>query len=59
MDFAMYLMEKAGVAVVPGSGFLSDGFIRISYASSEEELSAACIAIKAAVETLKSSGKQS
>lgn len=49
MDFAMYLLEEAGVAVVPGSGFLSDGFIRISYASSEEELVDACSAIHAAV----------
>ncbi len=38
MDFAMYLMEEAGVAVVPGSGFLADGFIRISYAASEDEI---------------------
>ncbi len=52
MDFAMYLMETAGVAVVPGSGFLSDGFIRISYASSEEELNTACSAIHGAVEKL-------
>ena len=52
MDFAMYLMEEAGVAVVPGSGFLSDGFIRISYASSEEELTQACSSIHTAVEKL-------
>ncbi|GGG72606.1 aminotransferase [Salipiger pallidus] len=52
MDFAMYLMEEAGVAVVPGSGFLADGFIRISYASSEEELRQACSAIAAAVAAL-------
>lgn len=49
MDFAMYLMESAGVAVVPGSGFLADGFIRISYAASEDELTTACAAIHAAV----------
>jgi aspartate aminotransferase len=52
MDFAMYLMEEAGVAVVPGSGFLADGFIRISYAASEADLSAACSAIDAAVNKL-------
>ena len=52
MDFALYLMEEAGVAVVPGSGFLADGFIRISYASSEEELNGACTAIARAVAKL-------
>ena len=49
MDFAMYLMESAGVAVVPGSGFLADGFIRISYAASEDDLTRAIAAIHAAV----------
>ncbi|WP_265518264.1 pyridoxal phosphate-dependent aminotransferase [Nitratireductor luteus] len=49
MDFAMYLMEEAGVAVVPGSGFLAAGFIRISYASSEDDLKKACAAIGQAV----------
>ncbi|WP_264601622.1 pyridoxal phosphate-dependent aminotransferase [Rhodobium gokarnense] len=53
MDFAMYLMEEAGVAVVPGSGFLADGFIRISYASSQDDLQNACTAIGAAVARLK------
>ena len=52
MDVAMYLMEEAGVAVVPGSGFLADGFIRISYAASEADLSTACSAIRAAVDKL-------
>jgi aspartate aminotransferase len=52
MDFAMYLLEEAGVAVVPGSGFLADGFVRISYASSEEELKKACAAIGDAVAKL-------
>ena len=42
-------MESAGVAVVPGSGFLADGFIRISYAASEDELSRALAAIHTAV----------
>jgi aspartate aminotransferase len=52
IDFAMYLMEEAGVAVVPGSGFLADGFIRISYASSEDDLRNACTAIGGAVSRL-------
>lgn len=52
MDFAMYLLEQAGVAVVPGSGFLMDGFFRISYASSEQDLRHACSNIKTAIEKL-------
>ena len=52
MDLAMYLLEEAGVAVVPGSGFMADGFIRISYASSEEDLRKACAAIGSAVSKL-------
>ncbi|MCP4767858.1 MAG: pyridoxal phosphate-dependent aminotransferase [Gammaproteobacteria bacterium] len=52
MDVAMYLLEEAGVAVVPGSGFLADGFIRISYAASEADLSTACSAIRTAVNKL-------
>lgn len=52
-DFAMYLLEEAGVAVVPGSGFLASPYIRISYASSLEELSAACDRIIAATSKLR------
>ena len=52
MDVTMYLMQEAGVAVVPGSGFLADGFIRISYAASEAELTTACAAIHAAINKL-------
>jgi aspartate aminotransferase len=33
-DLAAYLLEKALVAVVPGSGFGAEGFIRLSYATS-------------------------
>ncbi|WP_377810200.1 pyridoxal phosphate-dependent aminotransferase [Azospirillum sp. A29] len=41
-DFAMHLLDAAGVAVVPGSGFMASPYIRISYASSFEELERAC-----------------
>ncbi|MDX8443202.1 pyridoxal phosphate-dependent aminotransferase [Mesorhizobium australafricanum] len=47
-DFAMYLLDEAGVAVVPGSGFLASPYIRISYASSIEDLITACDRITAA-----------
>jgi len=48
IDFAMYLLEDFGVAVVPGSGFMTSPYIRISYASSVEELERACSRILAA-----------
>jgi len=37
-DFAEYLLEKAGVAVVPGSAFGAPGHERLSYACSMETL---------------------
>ena len=37
-DLANYLLEKALVAVVPGSGFGADPFIRLSYATSMEKI---------------------
>ncbi len=37
-DFARYLLAEAGVAVVPGSAFHFDPYVRISYASSEDVL---------------------
>jgi aspartate aminotransferase len=33
-DFADYLLSEAGVAVVPGSGFGADDYVRLSYATS-------------------------
>jgi len=38
LDFAKYLLDEAKVAVVPGSAFGSDRHIRISFATSQEEL---------------------
>ncbi|MCX7724224.1 MAG: pyridoxal phosphate-dependent aminotransferase [Thermodesulfovibrio sp.] len=39
MDLSIYLLEKALVALVPGSAFGAEGYIRISYATSMENLS--------------------
>jgi aspartate aminotransferase len=39
--FAEYLLVEAGVAVVPGSGFGAPGHIRISFATSMQQLEAA------------------
>ena len=49
LDFAEYLIEKAGVALVPGSAFGCPGHIRISIATSMENLENALARIKAAV----------
>ena len=52
IDFSSYLLESAGVAVVPGSAFGADPFFRISYATSDSILEEACNRIKKACEQL-------
>jgi aspartate aminotransferase len=42
VDLTMYLLDEAGVAVVPGSGFLASPFFRISFAAAELELAEGC-----------------
>lgn len=41
VEFATYLLTKCGVAVVPGSAFGLPGYMRISFANSEENLTEA------------------
>ncbi len=38
MDLSIYLLEQAQVALVPGSAFGAEGYIRISYATSIDNL---------------------
>ena len=38
MKFAELLLENANVATVPGSAFCTEGFIRMSYATSMENI---------------------
>jgi aspartate aminotransferase len=52
-DFAMYLLNAAGVVVVPGSGFMASPYIRISYASNYADLERACDRIIAACAALE------
>lgn len=52
-DLSMWLLEKAFVATVSGSGFGAPNCIRISTAASDETLKEAVARIKAAVLTLK------
>jgi len=49
LDFAEYLIEKAGVALVPGSAFGCPGHVRISIATSMENLESALGRIKKAL----------
>ncbi|ADE29598.1 pyridoxal phosphate-dependent aminotransferase [Rickettsia prowazekii] len=51
-NFSEYLLEEAKVAVVPGIAFGLDGYFRISYATSMQELEEACIRIKHACNAL-------
>jgi aspartate aminotransferase len=37
-EFSEKLLSEVGLAVVPGSGFFKKGFIRISFATSQENL---------------------
>ncbi len=52
-DLAMFILEKAHVAVVGGAGFGAPDCLRISYAASDEELKEACRRIKEALDRLK------
>ena len=49
LEFSEHLLVKAGVAVVPGSAFGSEGCIRISFATSMEKLHDAMKRIKTVI----------
>jgi aspartate aminotransferase len=49
-DVAFWWLDKAHVAVVPGGGFGAPGYIRFSYATSEERIAAGIAAIRSVVE---------
>jgi aspartate aminotransferase len=52
-DMSFYLLEKAFVATVPGSGFGYDKCIRISFATSDEKLVEALKRLKVALDKLQ------
>lgn len=52
-DVAMALIEEAGVALVPGSAFGLPGYLRLSYAASDEALDAALTRIAEFVATCR------
>ncbi len=47
-----FMLEKAGCAVVPGSAFGAPGYVRLSYATSQEQIAKGIERIKKAVEGL-------
>lgn len=51
-DFAAYLLKTVKVAVVPGEGFGADGFIRLSYATSMENIQKGLDRIEEAINKL-------
>ncbi len=53
MDLSIYLLENAHVALVPGSAFGGEGHIRISYATSMENIQKGLERISKAVESLQ------
>ena len=52
-EMAMYLLEEAHVATVAGSAVFLPGYIRLSYAAAEEQLTAAMARISDALARLK------
>jgi aspartate aminotransferase len=54
LELAMWLLERAHVASVPGDSFSAPGYIRFSYATSEERIAGGIASIRAAVESARS-----
>ncbi|PCJ56572.1 MAG: aspartate aminotransferase [Rhodospirillaceae bacterium] len=52
-DFAAYLLESEGVAIVHGEAFGMSPFFRVSYATSTEMLKEACARIRRACDALR------
>lgn len=51
-DFAMYLLYEAHIAVVPGSAFGKEGYLRLSYATSMDHLHEAVFRLRKALKKL-------
>ena len=52
-DLAIYLLEHAHVATVDGEAFCAPGYIRLSYATSEDNIREACRRIAQALKQLQ------
>ncbi len=51
-DLAMYLLEEAHVATVSGDAFETPGYLRLSYATSDDNIREAFARISAALKKL-------
>jgi len=51
-DYVKYLLEEAHVACVDGAAFVAPGYMRLSYATSDEQIREAMNRIKVASEKL-------
>lgn len=51
-DYVMYLLEEANVVTVDGAAFCAPGYIRLSYATSDDNIRKAMARIKEATEKL-------
>lgn len=51
-DYVMYLLEEANVVTVDGAAFCAQGYIRLSYATSDDNIRKAMARIKEATEKL-------
>jgi aspartate aminotransferase len=52
IEFADYLLSEAEIAVIPGSAFGAEGYLRISYATSMEKIKEAVRRMRKAIEKL-------
>jgi aspartate aminotransferase len=52
LALAAYLLEEAKVALVPGSAFGAPGFMRLSYATGDAQITEGLARLKAALESL-------
>lgn len=53
LALAEWILEKGGAAVVPGSGFLAPGFVRLSYATSMQNIETGVARIAKALAELR------
>jgi aspartate aminotransferase/aminotransferase len=57
-EFCTFMLEEAGVALVPGEAFESPGFVRIAYCKPKEYLKEAMENMKFALAKLKTTGSK-
>lgn len=53
IELCQYLLETQMLAIVPGAAFGNDGFVRFSYAASDDALAKACERFKKGIDSLK------